>query len=227
MRMPLWTVLLCGIATAIYLVPPLAGVAIYDRDAIASGEWWRLATGNLVHLSLMQLILDVIALLVVGTIIELRGERHWWLICSTAGTVVGLSVYLTAPEFRYYGGLSGIVTGAVVYLCLDGLRDTANWRGLCMFVLALVALKIGIEFSSGDTLLTVAGSQPFEAVPVSHLAGACAALFVFILTRGKQLIQSSRASAPGSCSAGEELALGNHEIEEGKVTSAKSFSKNS
>jgi rhomboid family GlyGly-CTERM serine protease len=206
--MPLWTVLLCGLAMAIYLVPPLAGVAIYDRDAIATGEWWRLVTGNLVHLSLMHLIFDVSALLVLGTIIELRGERHWWLICCTAGTVIGLSVYLTAPEFRYYGGLSGMVTAAVVYLCLDGLHDTAGWRGLCMFVLALAALKIGIEFVSGDTLLAVAGSQPFETVPVSHLAGACTALFVFILTRGKH---------PGDAAPLKILALGNQEIEEAKA----------
>jgi rhomboid family GlyGly-CTERM serine protease len=192
--MPWRTVLLCSIATVIYFVPPLAGVAIYDRAAIAGGEWWRLITGNLVHLSLKHLIFDVLALSVVGTIIELRGTRYWWLACCTAGAVIGLAVYLTAPEFRYYGGLSGIVTAAVVYLCLDGLRDTGAWRKLCMSILLLVAIKIGIEFLTGETILSVTESQPFETVPVSHLAGACTALFVFVLARGKQIIQASRAS---------------------------------
>lgn len=192
MRTPWWTVLLCSIATAIYLVPPLAGVAIYDREAIAGGEWWRLITGNLVHLSPLHLIFDVVALSVVGTVIELRGARYWWLVCCAAGAVIGLAVYLAAPELRYYGGLSGIVTAAVVYLCLDGLRDTGGWRRLCMFVLVLAAIKIGIEFVSGETVLSMTESQPFETVPVSHLAGACTALLAFILTRGGQIIQASR-----------------------------------
>lgn len=190
MKIPLWTMLLCSIASVIFFVPSLGDAAIFDRDSIVSGEWWRLITGNLVHLSAMHFISDVLALFVVGTIIELRGDRFLALVYCTAGMVIGLVVFMTSPELRYFGGLSGIVTAAAVYLCLEGLRDTGAWRWLCLFGLVLVAIKIGLEFMFGQSLLSVTEPHLFVPVPASHLAGACTALFVFILTRYKHGIQS-------------------------------------
>ena len=190
MKTPVLTLLLCGIATVVFFMPALGGAAIYDRDLIQGGQWWRLITGNLVHLSVMHFTYDVIALLVIGTVIELRGDRYLWLVYCFAGTAIGIAVYMASPELRFYGGLSGIVSAAVVYLCLDGLREPGIWRGLCGFALALTVIKIGIELALGLTFLSITESQPFIPVPVSHLAGACSALLVFALTRYKQEIRS-------------------------------------
>lgn len=190
MKTPVVTLLLCGIATVVFFVPALGDAAIYDRDLIQGGEWWRLITGNLVHLSVMHFTYDVIALLVIGTVIELRGDRYLWLVYGLASAVIGLTIYITSPELRFYGGLSGIVSAAVVYLCVDGLREPGSWRWLCGFGLTLIAVKIGIEFAFGQTFLSMTESQPFVPVPVSHLAGACSALFVFVLTRYKRGIRS-------------------------------------
>lgn len=198
MKTPLWTLLICGIATIIFFVPSLGDATIFDRDLIIGGEWWRLITGNLVHLSAMHFVFDVLALLVVGTIIELRGDRFLVLVYFTAGAVIGLVVFMTSPDLRYFGGLSGIVTAAAVYLCLEGLRDTGAWRWLCLFGLALVAVKIGLEFMFGQSLISVTESYPFVLVPASHLVGACTALFVFVLTRYKHGIRSLCERAPSA-----------------------------
>jgi rhomboid family GlyGly-CTERM serine protease len=196
MKIPLWTLLLCGIASVVYFVPALGDAAIYDRDLISVGEWWRLITGNLAHLSALHFTYDVVALAVVGTMIELRGERHMWLVYCIAGMAIGLAVYLACPELRFYGGLSGIVSAALVYLCLDGLRETGGWRWLCGFVLVLVASKIAIEFALGQSFLSLTSSEPFIPVPVSHLAGACSAVFVFVMTRYKHGIRSVCERSP-------------------------------
>jgi rhomboid family GlyGly-CTERM serine protease len=197
MKVPVWTLLLCGAAAVVFVAPFLGDVLIYDRDAITSGEWWRLITGNLVHLSGMHLTFDVVALLVAGTIIELRGDRYVGLVYLMAGAVVGIVVYVTSPEWRYYGGLSGIVTAGVVYLCLEGLRDSGGWRWLCLFGLTLVAVKIGLELMLGKSLLAATESQPFVPVPASHLAGACTAFFAFVLTRWKQVLTRTGHAASG------------------------------
>lgn len=197
MRIPFWTLLLCGIATLVFLVPSLGAAAIYDRNLISGGAWWRLFTGNLAHLSALHLAYDVVALLVIGSIIELRGDRSVWLLYCTAGAAIGLAVYMTCPELRFYGGLSGIVSAALVYLCMDGLRDADGWRWVCRLALVLVTIKIGIEFMLGTSLLASATHQPFVPVPVSHLAGACSALLVFALTRhahGGRSVYGSAAS---------------------------------
>ncbi len=185
MKVPLWTLLLCCGATIVFFVPSLGDASIYDRDLIQNGEWWRLFTGNLVHLSAMHFLYDVIALLVVGAIIELRGDRYLWLVYLLAGVVIGFAVYVSCPELRFYGGLSGIVSAAVVYLCLDGLGDTGGWRWLCGVTLVLIVIKIAIELASGISLLSTTESQPFVTVPASHLAGGCLALMVFVWTRYK------------------------------------------
>jgi rhomboid family GlyGly-CTERM serine protease len=190
MRTPKWTLLLCGVATVVFFVPALGDATIYDRNAILNGEWWRLITGNLVHLSLTHFAYDLVALLIVGTIIEVRGDRNLWIVYCMAGTVIGLAVYMTSPELRFYGGLSGITSAALVYLGLDGLRQTGSWRWLSVFVLGFVTIKTGIELVSGTSFLFLSGPQLFVPVPVSHLAGACSALFVFILTRYKRRIRS-------------------------------------
>jgi len=195
MKVPVWTLLLCGVAAVVFVAPSLGDALIYDRDAISGGEWWRLITGNLVHLSGMHFSFDVVALLVVGTIIEQRGNRYVGLVYFMAGAAIGIVVYVASPELRYYGGLSGIVTAAVVYLCLGGLRDTGAWRWLCLFGLTLVAVKIGLELTLGNSLLAATESQPFVPVPVSHLAGACTALFVFFLTRWKQVFSRTGHAA--------------------------------
>jgi rhomboid family GlyGly-CTERM serine protease len=197
MKVPVWTLLLCSVAAVVFVAPSLGDALIYDRGAISGGEWWRLITGNLVHLSGMHLSFDVLGLLVAGTIIELRGDRYVGLVYFMAGAVVGIVVYVTSPELQYYGGLSGIVTAVVVYLCLEGLRDTGGWRWLCLFGLTLVAVKIGLDLMLGKSLLAATESQPFVPVPVSHFAGACTALFAFVLTRWKQVFIRTGQAASG------------------------------
>jgi rhomboid family GlyGly-CTERM serine protease len=197
MKVPVWTLLLCSVAAVVFVAPSLGDALIYDRDAISGGEWWRLITGNLVHLSAMHLTFDALALLVAGTIMELRGDRYVGFVYFMAGAVVGVVVYVTSPELQYYGGLSGVVTAVVVYLCLEGLRDTGGWRWLCLFGMTLVAVKIGIEFRLGKSLLAATVSQPFVPVPVSHLAGAFTAFFAFGMTRWKQVFTRTRQAASG------------------------------
>lgn len=181
-RIPKWTLLLCGIAAFVFFRPSLGALLIFDRDAIAAGEWWRLLTGNLVHLSGMHLSLDLAALLLIGTIVELRSDGYAGFLYLAAAALVGIAVYLAAQELRYFGGLSGIATAALVYLCLDGMREPGGRRRLCQFGLTLALAKIGFEFGAGLSLIGTWEAQSFVPVPVSHLAGACTALVLWLST---------------------------------------------
>ena len=183
MKWPRWTLLLCVLATVIFFLPSIGSALIYDRELIQSGEWWRLVTGNLVHLSDRHFIFNVLGLLGVGAIIELRGERYLWCIYLAAAAVIGLVVYITAPELRFFGGLSGIVSAGLVYLCVSGLRDPGAWRWLCSILLLCVVAKIGMEFIAGDLFFLAIEPQTFTPVPASHLAGACTALLAHRLPR--------------------------------------------
>ena len=107
MRLPKWTLLVCVLATAIFLVPTLQDTMIYDREAIIGRQWWRLITGNLAHLSTSHFAYDALALLIIGTVAELRGTRYVWLVYLTAGVAIGAAVFIASPKLRFYGGCQG------------------------------------------------------------------------------------------------------------------------
>jgi|CXWL01.1.fsa_nt_gi rhomboid family GlyGly-CTERM serine protease len=183
MILPRWTFLAVGIATIVYLLPSLGDALIYDRASIQAGEWWRLLTGNWVHLSDMHFISDVIGLLVIGSMLEQQKNSGMWLVYLISGIVIGMVIFLCLPTLQFFGGLSGIVTATLVYFCLTGLIKQGAWRRVCLSLLVMVALKIAIEFMLGVSILSSTNQQSFIPVPASHLSGAASALLVFALTR--------------------------------------------
>lgn len=182
-RLPFWTLAICAGAGLVFLSPFLESVLIYDRSAIAEGELWRLVTGNLVHYSAAHLGYDLMALLVAGTMIEISGYRHYPIMCFTATAFIGMILYWTEPAMSYYAGLSGVATAAIVYLCLHGLTEKGAWRWVCAAALFGLGIKIGIELAFNESLLFASGPREFLPAPLSHLVGAGAALFLFVLSR--------------------------------------------
>jgi rhomboid family GlyGly-CTERM serine protease len=182
-RLPFWTLAICAGAGLVFLSPFLESVLIYDRSAIVHGELWRLVTGNLVHYSAAHLGYDLLALLVAGAMIETSGYRYYPILCFAAATFIGMVLYWSEPAMLYYAGLSGVATAAIVYLCLHGLAEKGAWRWVCAAALLGLGMKVGAEFTLNESLLVASGSSEFLPVPLSHLVGASAALFLFVLSR--------------------------------------------
>ena len=84
-----------------------------------NGEWWRLLTATVLHAHLPHLIFNMIALLMVGPIVErLVGRRAFvafYVACGLAGSAAGL----WAHPFRVAVGASGAILG--MYGMLVGL----------------------------------------------------------------------------------------------------------
>lgn len=181
--LPIGTLLICAAAGAVYGAPVVEALLIYDRAAIGSGELWRLVTGNLVHHSTLHFVYNVVPLLIIGTLIEVQRIRHFPALCALSGAFIGAVLYLAKPEIVVFGGLSGIVTAAITFLCLHGLDKAGAWRWLCLGVLICLVGKIGVELALGSSLL--AGIEPdnFVAVPESHVVGGVTALLLFLSTR--------------------------------------------
>ncbi len=182
-RLPVWTLAICAGAALLYSMPTLESLLIYDRAAIAHGELWRLATGNLVHLSPTHLAYDLGAFLIAGTIIEIRGYRFFPLLCLSATMLIGIAIFRFEPAIHFFGGLSGVVTAAVTYLCLHGLFEKGVWRWLCTTMLAGLTAKIGIELMLGHSFLLATSAEEFVSVPLSHLAGGITAIILFVTMR--------------------------------------------
>lgn len=176
--LPFWTVVIGGLAALVFVVPELQSLLVYNREAVAHGELWRLVTGNLVHFSLGHVLKDGAALLAAGLLLEARRPREFRLVVLVAAAAVGVVLYAVAPQVLVYGGLSGVAIAAMVYLCLDGLGEARAYGWACRLALAGIGAKLAIELAGGGLPAT-----GFTLVPTSHVTGALVALAVFCALR--------------------------------------------
>ena len=163
-------------AASILLLPELAGDAArdalrFERSAIADGQWWRLLTAHLVHLSPGHALLNCAGLALMWALFA-RAWRPagWLLILLASAAAIDAGLWWGSSTVQWYVGSSGVLHGVMAAGTL------AHWRArepdrvlLAGFLLA----KLAWEQTRGA--LPFAGS----AVPVlvdAHLYGAAGGL---------------------------------------------------
>jgi rhomboid family GlyGly-CTERM serine protease len=170
-----WGVAL-AIACLALLIPELAGdvgrtALRYDRDAVAAGEWWRLATGHFVHLGLEHALLNALGLTLMWALFA-RDYRPsaWALILASSILAIDLGLWTRDSTVHWYVGSSGALHGILAAGTLAHLRrgDFDGWI-LAVFLVAKLAYE------------QWAGALPFAGgtIPVvvdAHLYGALGGL---------------------------------------------------
>jgi rhomboid family GlyGly-CTERM serine protease len=143
----------------------------FDRGAIEAGEWWRLATGHLVHLGWNHLGMNIAGLALVWL---LSGKAfsvgHWCLVLAATLAGIDLGLWVLDPELSWYVGLSGLLHGMLMAGIVAGVSvasTDAKILGL------LIVGKIAWEQWFGP----LPGSEGLAGAPVvvnAHLYGAVA-----------------------------------------------------
>ena len=159
-----------------------SGALIFLPGRVAAGEWWRILTYPLAHVSWYHLILDGAAFIqLLMSLGELGLGRRLLIILGAGAGSLLLPLAWPSP-IREVGicGLSGIDHGlmavAGAMMLGDGERATRR-QGGCL--LAFVALKAIVEAATGRILLESL-HVGFLGVPVAscHLGGILGALVV-------------------------------------------------
>jgi rhomboid family GlyGly-CTERM serine protease len=186
---PWLTLALASGALAAYWLPGAAGVLIYDRTAVATGELWRLLTAHWVHFSGGHLLSNLAVLVATGWLIEARDRGDSLRLFAVAALSIGIVLFVAQPELRIFGGASGVAYAFVTYLALCGLRDTGRWRWLCAALLAVAGAKLLAEQVWGWSLVASGPDAAFVTVPLSHAAGIAAGtgLWLWRLVPGHRL----------------------------------------
>jgi rhomboid family GlyGly-CTERM serine protease len=153
----------------------------YERSRVASGDIWRLLTGQMVHWTPRMALVDLGMLLLLGASLEATGRR------PAASLAIGASVVLCAAGIHVipsgqelYRGSSGIASALFVLLCLELIVTSRSPRVklLSAAALTLIVVKAVWESSTGRAL--GAGALP-DGVVVSarvHLLGGLAGALV-------------------------------------------------
>jgi rhomboid family GlyGly-CTERM serine protease len=180
MRMPWRSIALTAVAIAAFLGLGAAPEAwVFDRVAIADGEWWRLVTGHWVHSDGDHAAWDISMLLLFGFLFEARLRWRLPLVLLAATLAVDAWLWWGVPGLRLYCGLSGILNGLLVAGLLAWWRETRH--PLLLLTVLASALKILIELHLGQALLT---QTVWPSLSTAHVAGfLCGLAFHLILSQ--------------------------------------------
>lgn len=182
-RIPILPLTVVGMAVVVFCLPQLSALLVYDRQAILAGQLWRLVTAPLVHFSVSHLCWDAVVFVAAGWAVEAGDHRGFRLLCILAAVLPGLFFLSAVPELGRYGGLSGLATGAVAYLCFCRLGAGSKGSRIWLAILALMSMKILVETTTATPLFAQAGTTPFRVLPAVHLIGLGAALATRIAAR--------------------------------------------
>ncbi len=180
---PLAISLVCLVLT---LIPESWQSALqYQREAIQAGELWRLISGQLTHLNLPHLLMNLAGLWLIWLMFFTREDQLasclYRLPAILLLTTIGL--WLLNPEVSWYRGLSGALHGL---LALALLRQ---WRGQPVFhtlLLALLIGKIAWEQASGPVPASEAWISG-RVIVDSHLYGTVGGGIIWLLERSHAL----------------------------------------
>ncbi len=153
--------------------PQLSRALQYDRGAIAAGEWWRLLSGNFVHLGYWHLLLNVLSLALLELLCPERlSPAEWLRRLVVIGVGMSVCLYFFVPSVQTYVGLSGLIYG----LFALGLGRQALTRDeiaivSLIFLTARISWELVVGAPQSETKLIGGG-----VVAESHLYGICSAI---------------------------------------------------
>ncbi len=155
----------------------------YQRDAILSGEFWRLASGHLVHLNTPHLFMNLLGFWLIWLLFLTRESACALCLYRLPVLMIGSALTLLAlsPEVAWYRGLSGALHGL---LALALLRQCESQRLTGGVLLLLFVAKIGWEQTTG----AVPGSEAWisgRVIVDSHLYGAIWGGLIWLLERSR------------------------------------------
>jgi len=187
------------VAVIIQGLPELRASLLYDRTALADGQFWRVWTGHLVHFGWPHLVVDAGLLAILGWFVERSHPAftRWSLVLMPL--FISAVIWWFDPTMQRYGGLSAVNLGLLLYLAAQGWRrDWTDW-----FWPAVIAIYVGelaFEYYRGGH---GGGAIRFDDASIrvatsAHLASAAYALFALMFTRLVQRPKTAHFSSPSS-----------------------------
>ena len=149
-----WRSMLMGVVAVLaYLLPGAAPEAlVFDRVAIAQGEWWRLLTAAFLHAGLLHIGFNMYALYLFGPRMEQQvGSVPFAALYLAAAGAGGLVSYLIGPLNQVSIGASGAIFGlfgAWIFVAWK-MRNTPGGRSMFTQLFVLLAINVVISFSPG------------------------------------------------------------------------------
>jgi rhomboid family GlyGly-CTERM serine protease len=188
-RMPCASLLLTLVAMIIHLTNSLRAGLLYERNAMANLELWRVVTCHWVHLNWDHLFWSGITFLLLGSVCEILDRKKTFQTLTISAIFVPIAVWLGLPGLNIYAGLSGLDCAfyALLFTLLFKQEQRAGdrkWAAFYALGLAALLAKVLYETATGQTIFVANNHDGMVPVPLSHLTGGLVGFMVGI--RGKK-----------------------------------------
>jgi rhomboid family GlyGly-CTERM serine protease len=177
---------LIGIFNAPIIFGKVWQTMVFQPQAVARGQWWRLFTHPFVHITWYHLLLDGTAFLsLYCSLIEKKIFRRLaYAIAAGAESLVASCVASSATVTHGLCGLSGIAHGLMAVSAVEMLGGAKAERRIGWISLILVVGKAVFEAATGRMFFGFLGFGLLgEPVAVSHAGGILGALIAMLLLR--------------------------------------------
>lgn len=179
-----WTFLAIGLASAVIeLNPGWRGRLVYDRGAVARGEWWRIWTGHLVHFGWPHFVADTGLFLILGRLLE---WEYRWLVRAALVVMPALivaTVYVFQPSMVRYGGLSAVDLGLLVFLACRGWQKNWVdwfWPAVLAIYVGEIALEATVGHGHGGGMIRFDDSS-VRVATVAHVGAAACGVAMWLI----------------------------------------------
>lgn len=158
----------------------------FDRALIEAGQWWRLLSAHVVHLSFYHAALNLLGLLALLVLCPAPiTTREWVRRLVLLSLLTSVALYVFVPTVDRYVGLSGVLHG----LFLLGLMPMARRRdAIAITCLLYLAGKLAWEVMIGTPLSdeqAIGGRVVTQAHLFGTLAGVVYATFFGTFRKGE------------------------------------------
>lgn len=141
----------------------------YERSGLANGDYWRLVSGQLVHLGFGHLWPNLAALAIIGVLFDdVFRAGDWWRAAAASAAAIDFGLYVLEPDVLWYVGLSGVLHG---FVAAGALAFLVRRQAIGGVLAAGLAAKILFEQLVGPVPFTAA-SVGGPVVVAAHLYGA-------------------------------------------------------
>ena len=159
----------------------------YDRDEILHGQWWRVITGNIVHLGWPHLLLNLAGLILVWLLFRpTLTTRSWIIITAVSSAAVGCGLLLFDPALQWYVGLSGMLHGLFAAGVISALYagNRGDWLLLALFVAKITWEQL--EGSMPGSAEIAGGKVIVDAHLYGAIGGAVTVVLIILASRRRR-----------------------------------------
>jgi len=184
-------VLVIAVSSALAQLSLLSGVDgwQFSRTEIDAGQWWRLITGNIVHLTWRHWMMNIFGLIAIVLVYPniMRTSTMLWVFLGCCLSVT-LGIWIFSAEVLWYVGLSGALHGLLIcLLVLDYLQNRHFLNVLIFFAIVAKLVWEGLMGPIPGSVSMAGGQVLVQSHWYGFIGGLLITVCLVLLSKNKKI----------------------------------------